>query len=334
MKSIPQHLGFAVLAVAVVCAAPAAMAETDGREASALRRAEEAVERLRAELARVNAEVARLKGADRSLRNDYRLRERMADAEALAQKLTRAEANLRALGGEKGLTPAGAPVVASPQALPQDGSFELEAKADLLVDQARKLDSEADALAKAADQLRSRKALRRKAGSWERDPFAGLETSKRNVAASASGLQKTVGTTTGSSSDGTRGSTNPTGSSTTVSLDSGGTTPTYAPVLAPPTAAVGSSDTAGKSGVSSSASDGTAAAKSSPLAQSGLADRQAIEQRLYLDPTTAAQLRQALGASGGALDLEALERGAATLRARARVLATQAQALRAKSRAP
>jgi hypothetical protein len=334
MRSILQLLRFLVLAVAFASAAPAALAAAGGRDASSVRRAEETVEQLRADLARVNAEVARLKGGDRSLRNDYRLRERMADAEALAQKLTRAEANLRALKGENGRAPGGAPVVASPQALPQDGSFELEAKADLLADQAHKLDGEAARLAKAADELRSRRALRRKAGNWERDPFAGLEASKRNVAAVASSVQKTAGTTTGSSSDSTRGTANPPGASTTASLDGNGAAPTYAPVVAPPATTAGTLETTGKSGVSSSASDGTAAAKSSPLVQSGFADRQALEQRLYLDPTTAAQLRQALGAGGGALDPDALERGAAALRARARILAAQAKALRAKSQAP
>ena len=329
MRSISKLLGLAALAGGVLLAPQAATAETDGREASAARPAEQTVERLRAELGRVNGEVAALKRADRSLRNDYRLRERMADAEALAQKLTAAEANLRAQAGAKGPAPVGAPVVASPQVTPQDGSVELEAKADLLVDQARKLDGEAGVLAKAAAQLRSRQALRRKAGSWERDPFAWLESSKRNVAAAAQAQKQVTTTTTGDS--GARGTMNPDSPPPTLVLDGSGTSGGTAAVAAVPAV---TTESTGKSGVSSSASDGTAAAKSSLLPQSGFADRQALEQRLYLDPTTAAELRQALGAGGGALAPDALERGAAALRARARVLDAAARALRAKSRTP
>jgi hypothetical protein len=316
-------LGLAALAGVFQLAPARAAAEPDGRDASAVRRAEEAVERLRAELARVNAEVAELKRGDRSIRNDYRLRGRMADAEALAQKLTRAEANLRAQGGTRNPVPGGAPVVAPPPVSPQDGSVELEAKADLLADQARKLDGEADVLAKAAAELRSRKALRRRAGSWERDPFSGLETSRRNVAAAASVQKATSG---GASSDsGARG--------TTASGPSA-TAPTAAtPVLAVPPPVV-STESTDKAGALSPASGGAVSSKSSPSAQSASADRQSVEQRLYLDPATAAQLRQALGAAGAALDPDALERGAAALRTRSRALASQAQALHAKSRAP
>ncbi len=69
------------------------------------------------------------------------------------------------------------------------------------------------------------------------------------------------------------------------------------------------------------------------MVSSGLTG-QAVEHRLFLDPATAAELRQALGGGGAALDPSALERGAATLRSKARVLDAQARALRAKSRAP
>jgi len=335
MSCISKLLGTAALAGVFLLAPAPATAGANGGDANAVRRAQETVERLRAELARVNAEVAAIKRGDRSIRNDYRLRERMADAEALAQRLTRAEADLRAQGGVRGPAPAGAPVVASPQASPQDGSVELEAKADLLVDQARKLDGEADVLAKAAEQLRSRKALRRKAGGWERDPFSGLETSRRNVAASSSGQRLTLGTSSGDSNTRGASSSSPPpmvpGSS---SGPAGGSAPTVVstPTLAAPPPA--SAEGAGKSVGSSAAADGAASSKSSPLSQVASADRQAVEQRLYLDPATAAELRHALGAGGAALDPEALERGAAALRGRARVLDEQARALHARSRAP
>ena len=319
MRFTRQLLGAAALVAALLCAS-VATAAPEGRDPAAVQRAEQTVERLRAELARVNAEVATLKRGNRTLRNDYRLRERMADAEALAQRLTAAEVNLRAQTGGTAPAPVGAPVVASPQASPQDGSVELEAKADLLVDQARKLDAEADVLAKAADQLRSRKALRRKAGSWERDPFAGLETSKRSLAAAA------VRPTSATGDSGGR-STTLFPPSTTGEISGTAPPSSAVPVLAPGA----TSDSATKTGAA--ASDGAAAAKA-PLVPSGLADWQAVEQRLFLDPATAAELRQALGAAGATLDPEALERGAAALRSRARRLDAQAGDLRAKSRKP
>jgi hypothetical protein len=63
-------------------------------------------------------------------------------------------------------------------------------------------------------------------------------------------------------------------------------------------------------------------------------DRQAFEQRLYLDPATAAELRHVLGAAGATSDPEALDRAAETLRARARALNAQAQSLLTRSRTP
>jgi hypothetical protein len=84
----------------------------------------------------------------------------------------------------------------------------------------------------------------------------------------------------------------------------------------------------------SSSSEATASAKTSPQASGGAFDRQTIDQRLYLDPTTAAELRQVLGASGAASDPDALERAASALRGRARALQAQAQTLLQKSRAP
>ena len=321
MRLFSKLLGLTALAGALLFAPALAVAAPAGRDAGAVRGAEATVDRLRAELARVNAEVAELKRGDRSIRGDYRLRERMADAEALAQRLTSAEANLRALGGGRNVPTGGAPIVAAPEASPQDGSVELQAKADLLTDQARKLDGEADALAKAADQLRSRKALRRRAGNWERDPFSGLETSRRNVTAAAASSKAPLGTSSGDSTRGGTGASTAPPPPVVVSGTSGGAT------LAP-----ASVDGAGKTAVPSTASDGASASKSSPLSPS--ADRLAVEQRLFLDPATAAELRHALGSGGTPLDPDALERGAAALRARARVLDGQARSLRTKSRTP
>jgi tRNA(Leu) C34 or U34 (ribose-2'-O)-methylase TrmL len=55
---------------------------------------------------------------------------------------------------------------------------------------------------------------------------------------------------------------------------------------------------------------------------------------LFLDPATAAELRQVLGPVGFPLDPDALDRAAANLHARARALTEQARVLRAQSHAP
>jgi hypothetical protein len=283
---------------------------------------------LQEELARVNAEIAQLKRSDRSVRDDYRLRDRMADAEALAQKLGRAEARLRSLGRPAPTEAKGLPLVPPPQESPQDGSVELEAKADLFADQASKLQKQADVFAHTAEQLRARESLRRRAGAWDRDPFAGLESSKRNLAASAT--KGTPGTPVNFSNPNPSDTATRGGSSTTGANGSGtaptASPPSYSPVLAP--SGGGSADSAkGTAGIGAVESP---ASKSAPVAPTVTFDRPG-EQRLFLDPTSAAELRQVLAAGGGT-DPRALERAAATLRARARQLDEQAEALRRKSR--
>ena len=329
MRCIPTFLGAAILAMVLAVAPGRAVAQADGKDSAAMRRTLAEFTRLRADLDRVNAEVAALKGADRSVRNDYRLRDRMADAEALAQKVTQAEARLRAFGWTGGAAPGSPPLVAPPQALPQDGSVELEAKAGLFADQARKLDGEANLLAKAADELRSRKALRRRAGAWDRDPFMGLESSKRSLAVSAA-----KSTLNGSPSSDTtpRGGVG-SGSPQTVTISTGGPSGATPVLVVPPPAAV--SDSTGKEAASPSvAPEAAVSSKTSPMPQIVGQDRQAFEQRLYLDPATAAELRHALGTAGASSDPDALDRAAVALRARARALSAQAQALLVKSRAP
>src|SRR5881394_2790837 len=114
-----------LLSVGLVLA-PAARAAPAAASSPQVSRLEVECARLRTELARANADVAALKKGDRGVRNDYRLRQRMADAEALARKLTEAEAQLRVLTGA---APAPhAPSLAPPSAEPGDGPVELEAK--------------------------------------------------------------------------------------------------------------------------------------------------------------------------------------------------------------
>jgi len=112
---------------------------------------------------------------------------------------------------------------------------------------------------------------------------------------------------------------------------SGTSPPTSA---APAPSGTVATDTATKEAMAPIAPESATASKTSPLPQSPGLDRQAFEQRLYLDPTTAAELRHVLGAAGATSDPEALDRAAATLRTRARALDAQAHAMLVKSRAP
>jgi hypothetical protein len=298
-----------------------ATAQPEGANATAIRQSLADLQRLRADLARANAAVAELKLSDRSMRGDYRLRDRMADAEALAKKVTETESKLRALGWVSKDAAGTRPYAPPPQASPQDGSVELEAKAGLFADQAQRLDGEADRLAKAADELRSRRQLRRRAGAWDRDPFSGLESSKRSLATGATVPRATSSPSPSSTGGGANPSLSPTkgGPPSTFAGDSNGSTGPASPGMT--------------IAVPSTSSEATAAAKTSPQASGGALDRQAIDQRLYLDPTTAAELRQVLGTSA-ASDPDALDRAASALRARARALQAQAQTLLQKSRAP
>jgi hypothetical protein len=329
MLYVLKSLGVAVLAMLLATWPGQALAQ--GSDSPTLSRAISEFARMRADLDRVNAEVAELKRADRTVRSDYRLRDRMAEAEAMAQRVTQAEIRLRAMGWAGAAVSDADKVAAPPQELPQDGSVELEAKAGLFADQARKLDGEASLLAKAADELRSRRALRRRAGAWDRDPFSGLEASKRSLA--VSGLTQKATQTSSAGMDSTnRGNTGTPTTQTTsgggpAGLTAGGPT-TMTPVSGPS----GATDSTTKE--ATVLPEAATSSKTSPLAQTAGLDRQSFEQRLYLDPTTAAELRHVLGAAGATSDPDALDRAAATLRARARALNAQAQALLVKSRAP
>ncbi|HVV48325.1 MAG TPA: hypothetical protein VHO06_01580, partial [Polyangia bacterium] len=136
--------------------------------------------RLRGELDRVNAEIDALKRAAPGVGDDYRLRARMADAEALARRLIDLEARL-------GLRAPAAKPGPLPVAAPTDGPSDLEAKADILADQSRRVRREAEALDRRVAELKGRQTLRRRAADLDRDPFAPLEGSKRRVASIAAG---------------------------------------------------------------------------------------------------------------------------------------------------
>jgi len=266
--------------------------------------------RLRGELDRVNAEIDALKKVwSRSVGDDYRLHARMADAEALARRLIDIEARLglRAPAGKPGPLPVAAPT---------DGPSDLEAKADILADQSRRVRLEAEALDRRVGELKGRQTLRRRAADLDRDPFAPLEGSKRRVAniASADG--------THASSPGPTPGTGPT--ERPVITTGGGST----------SISVGGSPTG--NGVSPQSTSGaTPAAGSMPTPLAGTPTTAlALELRDLLDPATVADIRRLEGAKGPAASVQALERAVAALRARADALDGQARTMRQAARTP
>src|SRR5262249_24887527 len=128
--------------------------------------------------------IEQLKGKDRGVRDDYRLRSRLADAEALARRLTELEARLGTNRPNRGST-LPRPPETPPQASPGDGPAELEAKADILTDQSRRLRAQADTPDRRLPSIKDRLELRRRAGQLENDPFAPLEGSKRRIVSGA-----------------------------------------------------------------------------------------------------------------------------------------------------
>src|SRR6185312_7509447 len=136
--------------------------------------------RLRGQLDRVNAEIDALKRAGGP---EARLRARLADAEALARRLVDLERRM-------GLTAPPSEPRPLPTASPSDGPADLEAKADILVDQARRVRAAADALDRRVTELKGRQELRRRAADLDRDPFAPLEGSKRRIVRAADRHQR------------------------------------------------------------------------------------------------------------------------------------------------
>jgi hypothetical protein len=247
--------------------------------------------RLQAELRRVNAEIDALKRAG-GVRDDYRLRARLADAEALARRLIEIEARL-GIRADAAPTPGPAPFAA-----PTDSAADLEAKADILADQSRRLRSQADALTSRARALRSRQDLRRRAADLDRDPFAPMEGSKRRVASAA--------LSAGSVSDTNRGTTP---SSTNM------------PGVSPPGAATGGGTPT------------TAAPNLPPAAPAPVLSSLSLQFRDLLDTATLAEIRRLEG-TGASGTLQALDRASTALRARADELDARARGMRATRKQP
>jgi hypothetical protein len=275
-------------------------------------------QRVRADLERANAEIDALKRSSRGLRDDYRLRERLADAEALARRLTELDARL----GTK--APSAAAIDAEPRVSAADGPAEIEAKADILADQAQRLDARAEALLGRARDLRARQALRRRVGQMERDPFSPLEGSKRRTMAGTTATGSFVG-----------GGSGPARGPTTPPEKTGGSTGIFGTDQA-----AGAPNTVGNSGQTSQpTAAGVGHAVASPTAaptptNAGDAGALSSQLRDLLDPATLAQIRQLEAAGGPGAGEGALERAGASLKARAERLRQQAASLRATEQAP
>jgi hypothetical protein len=299
-------------------------------------------QRVRAELERANAEIDALKRSGRGLREDYRLRERLADAEALARRLTELDARL---GGPAAPT-ARAPG-AEPQVSASDGPAEIEAKADILADQAQRLAARGDQLLGRARDLRARQTLRRRVGQMERDPFSPLELSKRRAMTGTGSLggslaasgRPSPGTDTGKSSSPpppTVDNTAPAGGTRTSDGAGAAMTPSVgqaapAPGLSGPGTATSTATPVTPQGPGSAVSAPTTAP--APTSASD-ATALSVQLRDLLDPTTLAEIQrlETTGAAGSSS--EALERAGAALKARAERLRQQAAALRAGEHAP
>lgn len=272
-------------------AAPAPAAAQDANLAAERRR-------LREQLDRVNGEIDALKRAGHGVGDDYRLRARMADAEALARRLVDLERRM-------GLTAAPTQPRVLPTASPADGPADLDAKADILSDQARRVRAAADALDRRVTELKGRQELRRRAADLERDPFAPLEGSKRRTVSIASPDGAHSSLATPSSAD--RPTTTAGGTSTpSTGLTGTSSATTQGPVSNPTTSSV------------------TAVAIPQVLS---------VELRDLLDPATMADIGQ-LERGRAPSSLAALQRAVAALRSRASSIDAQARAMRQAAHKP
>jgi hypothetical protein len=337
------------LTAAVLAVSPTTRAQPAGsRVQSASLRASLVAERqrLRGELERVNAEIDALKRS-RGMRDDYRLRDRLADAEALARRLTELDARL---GTTRGATTALPASTDEPRVSSADGPAELDAKADILADQARRLAARGDSLLARAHDLRDRQTLRRRVGQMEHDPFSPLEGSKRRAMAgssfgiaSAPGGVKSTPAVGGSpvGGSGSVGNTNP--GTVTASEPSSPPAPS-APSLGPAAPAGGHTETTtgnaalGTPGATSTASGTTpsgvavASPTTAPTPTSGAASDNAalsVQLRDLVDATTLAEIQHLEASAGPGASTDALERAGTALKVRAERLRQQAAALRA-----
>jgi hypothetical protein len=265
--------------------------------------------RLAAELERANAEIDALKRNPRGIRDDYRLRNRMADAQALARRLSELDARAARLHPA---TPSTERVGAWPAELPAsagDDRADLEAKADILTDQAGRLTAEANRIDLRIRELRARRELRRRAGQLERDPFSPLEQAKGHVVITTGRTLAQPSTETkGTGPQAPAGFSNPPDNG-----DSRGAASPSPNTLTPPT-----------HGTTTNGTDGALDATASVAAQ----------LRTVLDPAALAEIRRLETPGSAPSSLTALESALGTLRTRAAQLNQSAAALRARAATP
>ena len=347
-----------ILAGVLVTAAPgsgraAAAGDEAAETASAGLQAER--RKLAADLARANAEIEQLKKKERGVRDDYRLRARMADAEAIARRLTEIDAKLGAAA--RPASPAAARAVAPlDETAPTDGPAELEARADILTDQSRRLEAQAAALSQRVTGLRNRNELRRRAGQLEADPFAPMEGSKRRLvvavptttqapaptpaAADTGGKVANGPGVPGAGATGNQGGSNSLapGSTTGSGTGTGMTAPTPMVAQTPPTSGPTGSGPASESAPASVAGNSRSAPTpvsppgTGPGGASDNASSLSTQLRDFLDPGALAAIRKLEAAGTPGASVEAMERAAAALRERAQRLQTQSNGLRERAK--
>jgi hypothetical protein len=301
-RTVRALAAFLALGISALCEAAAAQESKAGGGSAAHSSAlgtERA--RLRQELDRVNAEIDALKRAD-GLRDDYRLRARLADADALARRLVEIEARLGIKAG-----PASAPLKPAtvPVASPTDGPAELEAKADILADQSRRFRLQAEALGKRAQDVKGRQDLRRRVADLDRDPFGPMEGSKRRVASALPGIPMAerapnpMGSGSGAGPVGPPSQPTDLGPGITAGGTQGGTTFSTPPM---------------------------------PTVSTAGAVMLSVQLRDLLDTTTLADIRRLERSGTAGASAQALERAAAALRTRAADFDTRARAMRDEAR--
>ncbi|HEX3693803.1 MAG TPA: hypothetical protein VH374_00330 [Polyangia bacterium] len=306
--------------------------------------------KLASDLDRANADIEQLKKKERGVRDDYRLRARMADAEAIARRLTEIDAQLGVARG--GNVPSRAAPGWAPVAEPAvtDGPAELEARADMLTDQSRRLEAQAGTLSQRVSGLRSRMELRRRAGQLESDPFAPMEGSKRRLIAGVPGALSAPGPIVPKENAAGGSSSVPpatrTGNPTEMPASNGNTSVSAPGAMSSPptvTPPAGSNSVqpealpAGGAGVGRSLTpaplpptgpSGAGGGATGSLGDGGLLSSQL---RDFLDPSALAAIRKLELAGNPVSNLEAMDRAAAALRERASKLQQQSNSLRERA---
>jgi hypothetical protein len=278
---------------------------------------------LRAQLDGKTAEISALKRSDRSARQDYEVRQRMAEANDLARRLTTLESELARQAHGPAPVPSGA---TSPAAAPVEAAATLQARADLLSDEAHKLSERAAGMIRAAGQLRTRQVLRRKAANVERDPFASVDGAKRTLfvrGATANDSKATTGATEGAA---------PAGPTTTAGTPMPSPPPATPGLTAPMPTVAPTAPTAPPAGSTPvSAPQDLAPGRGATPMPNTPAGRSELAPGALLDPALRAELSRIDGGGSRSNEPESLEQAARALIGRAQALETQAKALRAQA---